>query len=291
MATTVTSELKSQKNLLLAVAGLALAAIVVSSSVKTGVIDPSLLNNPGGLTNTGTNTTTGAKNNRYTAAPTMQLKTGVNYFAVVTTNYGKFTIDLLESNTPYAVNNFVFLAKEDFYDNLSFHRIVKGTLLQGGDPLGDSQGTPGYRFKDEIDAVALGLDKAKVKDSAFLPSLYNQSVPTTSVYSPTNLSAKANWTLKEFYGKELGYVYSQGYGTTRFAPYVVAYANGGPNTNGSQFFITTKTYSNPSLDGKYTIFGRISAGFDVIDAIESQPTDSTGKPGKQVIIQDVQVLE
>lgn len=294
MATSITSEMKSQKSLLFAVAGLAVVVILGMSVLKgnTSVKLPYVSDSSTtGNSTTTTTTSTVNGNNKYSTAPVMALKQNVNYFAVVATNYGNFTIDLFETNTPFTVNNFVFLAKDSYYNGLSFHRVVKGTLIQGGDPLANSQGGPGYRFKDEIDAAALGLDKIKVKDATFLSGLYNSADPATTVFGTSNLTAKAEWSLQDFYERDLGYVYSTGYGTTKFAPYVVAMANGGPNTNGSQFFITTKGFNNPSLDGRYTIFGRVSAGYDTIDKIESLSLDTNGKPTMPVSITGISILD
>lgn len=77
------------------------------------------------------------------------LEEGVNYKALIKTNYGDITIDLYEDDMPIAVNNFVFLAKNGFYDGLIFHRVVKNFVIQGGDPTGTGAGGPGYKFKDE----------------------------------------------------------------------------------------------------------------------------------------------
>ncbi|MFC1622089.1 peptidylprolyl isomerase [Patescibacteria group bacterium] len=94
-----------------------------------------------------------------TSAPEMQLEENVNYSAKFTTSRGEFTVDLYESLSPITVNNFVFLAKEGLYDGLIFHRIIADFMIQGGDPLGNGTGGPGYQFEDEIN------DKKLVKGS------------------------------------------------------------------------------------------------------------------------------
>ena len=160
----------------------------------------------------------------------MQLKSGVDYQAYIVTSLGTINIDLFEKETPIAVNNFVFLAKDGFYTGLKFQRVIKGQVIQGGDPNGNSTGGPGYKFNDEI------------------------------------LS------------------------TIKFAPYVVAYANSGANSNGSQFFITTKSNTSSNLDGKYTIFGRVVNGFDIVDKIENVPVN-VDKPLTDVVIQSVNIVE
>lgn len=85
----------------------------------------------------------------YSEAPDMQLESDKNYQAVIHTNFGNINIDLFENTTPITVNNFVFLSKEGFYNSTRFHRIIKGFMIQGGDPLGNGTGGPGYRFDDE----------------------------------------------------------------------------------------------------------------------------------------------
>lgn len=82
-------------------------------------------------------------------APPMTLDTDKDYSAVLTTSEGDITIDLDEDNTPITVNNFVYLARTGFYDGVTFHRVIKGFMIQSGDPKGDGTGGPGYKFDDE----------------------------------------------------------------------------------------------------------------------------------------------
>ena len=100
-----------------------------------------------GNINMNTNTTTTRKT--YTQ-PQQVLQDGVNYTAIIKTNMGDIEIDLLEKETPIAVNNFIFLAKENFFNGIIFHRVVKGFVIQGGDPTGTGTGGPGYTFQDEV---------------------------------------------------------------------------------------------------------------------------------------------
>lgn len=86
---------------------------------------------------------------QYDAQPAMQLEAGKDYKAVLHTSKGDITLDLFETEVPITVNNFAFLAKDGFYDGTKFHRIIKGFMIQGGDPLGNGMGGPGYRFDDE----------------------------------------------------------------------------------------------------------------------------------------------
>jgi peptidylprolyl isomerase len=154
--------------------------------------------------------------------------------AVLHTNKGDITIEF-STNTPKTVENFVTLAKSGFYDNTKFHRVIKGFMSQGGDPLSkdDSKkalwgtGGPGYKFDDEL--------------------------------TPEN----SNDT------------------------YTIAMANAGPNTNGSQFFINAAP--NHFLDTKHVVFGRVTVGKEVADAINAVPTDGSDKPIDPVIIKSVTV--
>jgi cyclophilin family peptidyl-prolyl cis-trans isomerase len=139
----------------------------------------------------------------YHDAPQMTLDTKKSYHATLRTTQGDVQVELFATATPVTVNNFVFLAREGFYDGTIFHRVIKDFMIQGGDPSGDGTGGPGYRFPDEA-----------------------------------------------FAGE-----YERG---------TLAMANAGPNTNGSQFFIMHK---NVPLPKSYVIFGKVTAGLEVVDAI------------------------
>lgn len=86
---------------------------------------------------------------QYTQAPSFVLDSNKTYTAVMKTSKGSMTINLLTSDAPNTVNNFVFLSREGFYENTPFHRIIKDFMIQGGDPTGTGAGGPGYRFSDE----------------------------------------------------------------------------------------------------------------------------------------------
>ena len=137
----------------------------------------------------------------------MQIDPAKTYFATIKTNKGHMRLKLHADKAPMTVNNFVFLAREGFYDGVTFHRVIKDFMIQGGDPTGTGRGGPGYRFPDEIH-----------------PDLRHDG------------------------------------------PGVLSMANAGPNTNGSQFFITH--VATPWLDGKHTVFGQLVEGFDTLYAIE-----------------------
>ncbi len=167
---------------------------------------------------------------QYSSPPAMALDTASNYVADFRTNYGNFRVELLATQAPTTVNNFVFLAKQGFYDGLTFHRVMENFMIQGGDPTGTGAGGPGYRFEDEL-----------------VPGLVFDAL-----------------------GK-------------------LAMANSGPNTNGSQFFITT--VPTDWLNGKHTIFGVVSEGQAVVDAISRVPTSSRDIPLQRVVIERIDIVQ
>ena len=167
---------------------------------------------------------------QYTQSPAMTIDLEKEYVATLNTNKGAIVIELLAQEAPKTVNNFVFLAREGFYDGIIFHRVIQSFMIQGGDPTGTGTGGPGYRFEDE-----------------FVPSL----------------------------------VFDR--------PGILAMANSGPSTNGSQFFITT--VPTPHLSGRHTIFGRVIQGQDVADAISMLPADARDKPREDVVIEGVEIKE
>jgi len=157
-----------------------------------------------------------------------------NRKAVIKTNKGTIRFELLESDAPKTTENFITLAERGYYDGIIFHRVIKGFMIQGGDPTGTGRGgeaAKGGRFNDEI----------------------NSSSP----------------------------VYKTGYkaGT-------VAMANAGPNTNGSQFFIMHADYPLPP---SYTIFGRVTEGQDVVDAIATSKRDSNDRPVEDIKMESVTI--
>ena len=144
---------------------------------------------------------------QYSSPPAMQLDPKKAYTAKIKTNRGEIVIDLHADKVPNTVNNFVALARDGFYDGISFHRVIADFMVQGGDPTGSGRGGPGYRFNDE-----------------FHPELVHDG------------------------------------------PGVLSMANAGPNTNGSQFFITH--VATNWLDNKHSVFGRVRSGQDVVDSIQ-----------------------
>ncbi len=167
---------------------------------------------------------------RYDQPPPMTIDPARRYTAEMVTSLGTMVIALDPVNAPRTVNNFVFLAREGFYDGVVFHRIIRGFMCQGGDPTGTGRGGPGYRFDDELPA----------------PGRY-----------------------------EIG---------------SVAMANAGPNTNGSQFFIVSGP-SGVRLPPQYSLFGKVVAGLDVLDAMEKVPTGPGDRPREDVVIESVTITE
>ncbi len=161
-------------------------------------------------------------------------------YAKFDTNYGEFIAQLYHEKAPMTVGNFISLAEGNnpkakekyqgvkFFDSLTFHRIIDGFMIQGGDPLGTGQGDPGYKFPDEI--TELGHDTIGV----------------------------------------------------------LSMANSGPNTNGSQFFITLQP--RPQLNGSYSVFGQIVEGQPIVDSIGKVETDKRNKPEEDVRINTVEII-
>ncbi|WP_435359128.1 peptidylprolyl isomerase [Haloarchaeobius sp. DFWS5] len=164
--------------------------------------------------------------------------------ATIHTNRGDIEVELYDERVPNTVDNFVGLATgekqwsdpesgetiegEPLYEDVIFHRVIEGFMIQGGDPTGTGRGGPGYQFDDEFHDD-LGHDGAGV----------------------------------------------------------LSMANAGPNTNGSQFFITLD--ATPHLDGKHSVFGKVIDGMDVVEEIGNLPTDARDKPTKDVVIESIEV--
>ena len=147
----------------------------------------------------------------------------------MSTNLGDIVFEMFDDDAPKTVENFRKLAGDGFYDGLTFHRVIKDFMLQGGCPEGTGTGGPGYTFEDEFN------DHKVVRGA-------------------------------------------------------LAMANSGPNTNGSQFFIVT-TAAAPWLDGKHTVFGKVTSGMDAVDAIEGLPTGPGDQPEEPVVIEKVELSE
>lgn len=141
----------------------------------------------------------------------MSIDAEKKYTATFTTNRGQIVCELFAKEAPRTVNNFVFLAREGFYDGTTFHRVIADFMVQGGDPTGTGRGGPGYRFEDEFDG-----------------NPHRHKVGSLSM------------------------------------------ANAGPNTNGSQFFITH--IITDWLDGKHTVFGQVLSGQEIVNTTQQGDT-------------------
>ena len=143
---------------------------------------------------------------QYDAPPTLTIDPEKSYTATFKTEKGDIVVQLFADKVPNTVNNFVFLAREGFYDNTTFHRVIPDFMAQAGDPTGTGRGGPGYKFADEFHS-SLRHDK----------------------------------------------------------PGILSMANAGPNTNGSQFFITHGP--TPHLNDRHAVFGQVVEGMDVLLSI------------------------
>src|SRR5579885_628445 len=164
---------------------------------------------------------------QYSRAPEMSIDPNKRYQAIFHTERGDFTVDLFAKEAPITVNNFVFLARDGFYDGTTFHRVIGGFMAQGGDPTGTGMGGPGYKFNDERGALALKHDGAGI----------------------------------------------------------LSMANAGPNTNGSQFFITYGP--TPHLNGKHAVFGKVVSGMEVAEAIRERDPQRDRQPGDRLLSVDI----
>ncbi len=103
---------------------------------------------------------------RYSAPPQMVIDPKKKYIATFHTQVGDFQVELFAAQAPQTANNFVFLAREGFYNNTTFHRVIAGFMAQGGDPTGTGMGGPGYKFADERGALSLKHDRAGILSMA-----------------------------------------------------------------------------------------------------------------------------
>lgn len=151
-----------------------------------------------------------------------------NSTALFETSKGNFRVELYEDKAPITTQNFITLVNKGFYNNLIFHRVIDGFMIQGGDPNGNGTGGPGYTIPDE----------------------FNRDLRHSS----------------------------EG---------ILSMANAGPNTGGSQFFITLAP--TPWLDDKHAVFGKVIEGMDVVHAIGKVKTDSQDKPLENVVIKKITI--
>jgi cyclophilin family peptidyl-prolyl cis-trans isomerase len=248
-----------------------------------------------------------------------------NPLCVIKTSKGDIYIRLFADETPKTVENFLGLAegtkeftdpstgqkvKRPFYDNLIFHRVIKDFMIQGGCPQGTGRGGPGYKFEDEINADAIGLGKLKVLDANGSPHpwllIRSQADFDSVVLAPlvkamgykdrAEASKHADefgkrveaLTVKDAYAN-LGYRYNTLLKSHAPKRGVIAMANSGPNTNGSQFFINL--VDTPHLTGKHTVFGEVAKGMEVVDAIGAVRTGPGDKPVEPVRILSIRSIQ
>lgn len=200
----------------------------------------------------------------YTAGQELQGK----HIATIKTSKGDIVVELDADAAPKTVTNFVLLAKEGYYDNMLFHRVIPDFMVQAGDPRGDGTGGEsiyGPTFEDEINANAYKLNTTKVKDIA-----PGQDLPAEI----------ADLTVKELYVKQ-GYIYNDKLTSLPMSRGALAMANRGPATNGSQFFIIQGA-ETPWLNGKHTVFGKVTKGMDIVDAISKVARDGNDMPTEPV---------
>ncbi|MBL0701959.1 MAG: peptidylprolyl isomerase [Desulfosarcina sp.] len=251
--------------------------------------------------------------------------TSKNPVYIIKTSMGDIQVELFADKAPETVKNFIGLAegteeftdpktgqktKRPFYDGLIFHRVIKDFMIQGGCPLGNGTGGPGYKFKDEIDAKALGLDEMMAMNKTKGPHPYlmikNKEDYQRNILTPLFDKMKINsqeelnqrkeelekvlssMTVKDAL-ENMGYEY-----TEKGSPYppkrgCLAMANSGPNTNGSQFFINL--IDTDWLIGRHTVFGKVIKGMDVVDKIGSVKVGNGSKPVEDVTIISIKKAE
>ena len=245
-----------------------------------------------------------------------------NPILLMKTNFGDVYIEMFPEEAPKTVANFMDLATgkrafvdqktkakvtRPFYDGLKFHRVIKEFMIQGGDPRGNGTGGPGYNFEDEINAEALGLHKMKaIKDGrphSYLPirnqndfqrTLMSPMFQKMGIRSQADLDKRreevkkrmAYLTLKDAY-ENMGYRFNEKLKSRPPQKGVLAMANSGPNTNGSQFFINL--IDTPWLTGKHTVFGKVVKGMDVVEKIGETPVGTGSIPQKEVRIISIRV--
>ena len=236
---------------------------------------------------------------------------------VMKTSMGDIEIELFTDAAPKTVKNFLDLAegrkettdttgakvKKNFFDGLVFHRVIPGFMIQGGCPLGSGTGSPGYKFEDEISAKALGLDKKKAFNgerparglannqremSVILKPIYDELGITDQKSFEANKAEMMKRIAKMTFADaftNMGYKYDNTLASRSAKRGVIAMANSGPNTNGSQFFINVG--DTPHLDGKHTVFGHVVKGMDVVDKISKVKRGARDKPVEDVTIVSV----
>ncbi len=193
---------------------IAIVSFNQSNPAETGTSAETDTSEPAGVVSSGVSS--------WSEPPAMEIDTSKTYSATLETEVGDIMVELFDDIAPRTVNNFVFLARQGYYNNTIFHRVIPDFMAQAGDPTGTGSGGPGYLFEDEVN-TGLAFDRAGL----------------------------------------------------------LAMANRGPATNGSQFFITY--VPTPHLNDLHTIFGEVTDGMDVALALAIRDPQSTTIPGTGLI--------
>ncbi len=250
-----------------------------------------------------------------------------NPVVVMKTSMGDIELEMFKDAAPKTVANFIGLAtgtkeftdprtnqkvKRPYYDGLIFHRVIEDFMIQGGCPLGSGTGSPGYKFADEISAKSFGYDKLMVyvngkpnpklrigrpdfQRGAVAPTVKKLNIDVSNrATASANMQARETEIIAELEKMSyeqlltnLGYKYDDSLASKAPKRGVIAMANSGPNTNGSQFFINL--VDTDHLTCKHTVFGRVIKGMDVVDKIGVTAVGAGSKPADDVRIISVRV--
>lgn len=245
--------------------------------------------------------------------------------ALIKTTQGDIYVELYSDAAPKTVATFMGLAegrkeftdsktkatvKRNFYDGLTFHRVIKEFMIQGGCPVGDGRGGPGFQFEDEINATGLGLNQIKAFDAKNGPHpgllvrskedfdrmVVGPLIRSMGITDQEQLNARGPEVRKAIMEltlqkalQNLGYRYDDKLPAHHLKRGVIAMANSGPATNGSQFFINL--VDTPWLDGRHTVFGTVIQGMDVVDKIGAVPVNERSLPVTPVVIHSIRAAE
>ena len=240
------------------------------------------------------------------------------------TSMGTMKIELMNDLAPKTVENFLGLAsgtkewtdpktnqkvKRPFFDGLIFHRVIADFMIQGGCPLGNGTGGPGYSFEDECydtsnaDKITGRIDSEELAGRVFQEMIvpYLRSTPNpdeelVSIVRECQMKQSGQPLMRnpvEFYMKKTGRtepLYSQGKLKAAVEYGTLCMANSGPNTNGSQFFIVTKKDGCSWLNGKHTVFGKVTEGMDVAEKIQNAAKGPNDKPKTDIVIKSITIV-
>lgn len=247
-----------------------------------------------------------------------------NPLVLIQTSMGDIVLELFPNEAPATVENFIGLAEgskpftdpatgqevsRPFYDGLIFHRVIPNFMVQGGSPSGDGRGGPGYTIDDEINARSLGLDRIPALDEEGFPheslSIANQQDFQAEVLGPlyadmgienqSQMTSRADeilariesLTLMDVYELQ-GYRYNDSVRSRAPVKGIISMANSGPDSAGSQFFITLA--DTPWLTGKFTVFGKVRSGMEVLEEIGQVATNASDRPLSPITIERIRPL-